>query len=42
MFMGKPDGRVITHHDVCLLVDEIMKGLTPIIANSVMRDKCVR
>lgn len=40
--LGEPDGRVITHHDVCLLVDEIMKGLTPIIANSVMRDKRVR
>ena len=40
--LGEPDGRVITHHDVCLLVDEIMKGLTPIIANSVLRDKRVR
>lgn len=40
--LGEPDGRPITHHDVCLLVDEIMKGLTPIIANSVMRDKRVR
>lgn len=40
--LGEPDGRVITRHDVCLLVDEIMKGLTPIIANSVMRDKRVR
>ena len=40
--LGELDGRPITHHDVCLLVDEIMKGLTPIIANSVMRDKRVR
>ena len=40
--LGELNGRPITHHDVCLLVDEIMKGLTPIIANSVMRDKRVR
>lgn len=40
--LGEPDGRIITHHDVCMLVNEIMKGLTPIIANSVMKDKRVR
>jgi len=40
--LGEPDGRTITHQDVCLLVDAIMKELSPIIANSVMRDKRVR
>lgn len=37
--LGKTDGRVITQHDACLLVNEIMKGLTPIIANIVSRNK---
>lgn len=36
--LDKFDGRIKTYQDVCLLVDEIMKGLRPLIASGITRN----